>query len=102
MSNARAAAILTSTHVTGAPEILVEIGSPATRKRDETIKRRLYEGGGVSEYWVVDPDLDLVRVYRSDAGRFGRPAELSCDAGDVLTSPPLPGLKMPLARIFAQ
>src|SRR4051812_43701088 len=64
MSSGRGAAILTSKHVAGAPELVVEIGSPGTRTRDETIKRRLYERAGVSEYWVVDPDLDLVRVYR--------------------------------------
>ena len=51
VSNARAARVLTAKHVTGAPELVVEIGSPGTRKRDETIKRRLYERSGVSEYW---------------------------------------------------
>jgi Uma2 family endonuclease len=102
MSNARAETILTSKHVTGAPEIVVEIGSPGTRKRDETIKRRLYERCGVSEYWVVDPELDIVRVYRSDGGRFGKPTELSTDAGDVLTTPVLAGLEVPLVRIFAE
>src|SRR5262245_15825349 len=37
MSNVRAESILTSKHVTGAPELVIEIGSPSTRKRDETI-----------------------------------------------------------------
>jgi Uma2 family endonuclease len=100
MSNERAAEILTAKHVTGAPEIVVEIGSPGTRKRDETIKRRLYERSGVSEYWVVDPDLDLVRVYRRGDDRFGRPTELSAETGDVLITPLLSGLEMPLTRIF--
>jgi Uma2 family endonuclease len=102
MSHDRAESILTSKHVSGAPEIVVEIGSPGTRKRDETIKRRLYERSGVSEYWVVDPDLDVIRVYRSDAGRFGRPTELSTDAGDALTTPLLPGVEIPLVRVFAE
>ncbi len=96
MSNERAAAILTAKHVTGAPEIVIEIGSPGTRKRDKTIKRRLYERSGVSEYWV---DLDVVRVYRREQDRFGRPTELAAEAGDTLTT--LPGLEMPLSRIFA-
>ena len=101
MSNGRAAEILTLKHVTGAPEIIVEIGSPSTRKRDETIKRRLYERSGVAEYWVVDPELEVIRVYRSQDGRFGRPEELSREAGDVLTTPLLPGAVMPLQRVFA-
>jgi hypothetical protein len=49
----------------------------------------------------VDPTLDLVRVYRSTAGQFERPVELSAEAGDVLTTVLLPGLQIPLARVFA-
>ena len=50
MSNDRASAVLTPQHIEGAPELVVEIGSKRTRKRDETIKRRLYQRSGVSEY----------------------------------------------------
>ena len=46
--------ILTNTHVRGAPAIVVEILSPGTRRRDEGIKRALYERVGVQEYWLVD------------------------------------------------
>lgn len=100
MSRDRAATILTEKHVRGAPELVVEIGSPGTRTRDETIKRRLYERAGVSEYWFVDPDVDVVRVYRPEDGRFGKATELTRESGDVLTTSLLPGLEMPLARIF--
>jgi Uma2 family endonuclease len=101
MSNERAAEIATGQHVAGAPEIVIEIASPATRKRDETIKRRLYERSGVSEYWVVDPELDAIRVNRRSGERFERPVELSSEAGDVLTTAHLPGLDLPLSRVFA-
>jgi len=101
MSNARASEVLTAANVQGTPELVVEVGSPTTRRRDETIKRRLYERTGVTEYWVVDPVLDVVRVYRRTENGFARPAELSTEAGDVLTTPLLPGLELPLARIFA-
>jgi Uma2 family endonuclease len=101
MSNERAQAIAGGQWVTGAPELLIEIGSPGTRKRDETIKRRLYERSGVVEYWVVDPGLDVVRVYRSRDGKYDRPIELSAEAGDALTTALLPGLEIPLARVFA-
>ena len=100
VSEARAAEVLTSANVKGAPDLVIEIGSPGTRKRDETIKRHLYERSGVSEYWVVDPELDFVPVYRRDAEGFGRPIEMSVDAGDILTTPLLPGLALPLARVF--
>lgn len=101
ISHQRAAAILTTKHVTGAPEIVIEIGSPSTRQRDETIKRRLYERSGVMEYWVIDPVLEVVRVYRLQDGRFGRPLELSVEEDDVLTTPQLGGLELPLRRMFA-
>ena len=100
LSNERAAQVITAQHARGVPELVIEIGSPSTRKRDETIKRRLYERAGVSEYWVVDPEIDVIRVYRRGDAGFGRPAELSRDAGDVLTTSLLPGLELPLVRIF--
>jgi Uma2 family endonuclease len=101
LSNERAAAVITPAHATGAPEIVVEIASKGTRKRDETIKRRLYERSGVSEYWVVDPEIDVIRVYKREGDQFSRAVELSRDDGDVLSPSLLPGLEMPLARIFA-
>ena len=102
LSNERAAEIMTTLHLRGAPELVVEIGSPSTRQRDETIKRHLYERTGVSEYWFVDPELDVVRVYRRDGERFTRPQELSREAGDTLTTPLLAGLSLPLDRIFRE
>jgi len=93
-------AILTKQNVRGAPDLVLEVGSPSTRKRDETIKRRLYERFGVSEYWVIDPELDTIKVYRRVDERFVRVAELSLENGDVVTTPLLPGLEMPLSTIF--
>ena len=100
MSNERAAQVLTDANVQGVPELVIEVGSPSTRKRDETIKRRLYERSGVSEYWVVDPELDVVRVYRAADKGFAKPMELSLEAGDVLTTPLLADLELPLSRIL--
>ena len=99
-SNERAAQVLTPMHARGAPEMVIEIASKGTRKRDETVKRRLYERVGVSEYWVVDPEIDAIRLYTRANDRFGRPLELSRESGDVLTTPLLPGLDVPLARVF--
>ena len=105
LSHARAAAILTEKHIRGVPELVIEIGSPSTRRRDETIKRQLYERAGVSEYWVVDPELDVVRVYRrpvtaQPAECFERACELTLEAGDLLTTTLLPGLELPLSSVF--
>ena len=100
VSSKRAPDILTTLNVRGTPELVVEIGSKSTRKRDETIKLRLYERAGVSDYWLIDPQTDVIRVYRRNGDRFARPSVLSRESGDVLTSPLLSGLEMPLARIF--
>ena len=102
LSNERAAQALTTVHVKGVPELVIEVASQGTRKRDETIKRRLYERMGVSEYRTIDPEIDAVRIYRSDNDGFGRPIELSREAGDILTTPLLPGLELPLARLFRE
>jgi len=94
--------VLTAPNVQGAPDLVIEIGSPSTRQRDETVKRRLYERSDVSEYWIVDPDIEVVRVYRRSGDSFARPVELSREAGDVLTTDLLPALELPLARIFRE
>ena len=92
--------VLTETNVHGTPDLAIEVASKGTRERDETIKKQLYERGGVQEYWVVDPEIDVVRVYRRSGLAFLRPLELSRGQGDVLRSALLPGLDLPLERIF--
>lgn len=99
VSNQRAS-IITPAHARGAPDLVVEIASPGTRKRDETLKRRLYERDGVTEYWLVDGDRNRIRIYRRDGDAFGRPLDLTRDAGDVLTTPLFPSLTLPLGRLL--
>jgi Uma2 family endonuclease len=102
ISHERAAKVLTPQHARGASELVIEIASKGTRQRDETIKRRLYEREGVADYWVVDPEVDAIRVYRRAGDRFDRAVELTCERNDVLTTPLLPGLEVVLTRIFAE
>lgn len=93
--------ILTEKNVQGAPSLVVEIISSSTRKTDEQIKRRLFERGGVDEYWLVDPDFDLVTVFsRSDGGTLPKTAELRRDRSDRLTTRQLPGLAIELTTLF--
>ena len=80
---------------------MVEVLSESTRRTDEVRKPKLYERVDVLEYWIVDPDLETVEVYRKAAGGFDRPIELSREADDSLTTPLLPGFKAPLAKLFA-
>ncbi len=99
--SAERASILTDANVQGSPDLVIEVLSPGTRRRDEKVKRLLYEKFDVTEYWIVDTDLQMVKVFRrAPSGTLERVAELDADRGDVLTSPSLPGLKAPLAPIF--
>lgn len=87
--------------VHGAPDLVVEILSPGTRKTDEITKRRLFDRAGVVEYWIIDPELDVVKVYRrAGDATFPRIAELTREASDVLTSPLLPGLELTLEALL--
>ncbi len=57
----------------GSPDLIVEILSPATARKDMKEKFLLYEKRGVREYWLVDPAGKTVQVFRqTDAGCFGR------------------------------
>jgi Uma2 family endonuclease len=94
--------VLTTAHVRGAPDLCVEVLSIGTRRTDEITKRKLYERFGVEEYWVVDPDLDAIKIYRRAAdSTFVRAAELSAEHDDVLTTPLLPGWSAQLSEILA-
>ena len=91
-------AVVTETRVTGAPDIVVEILS-SDRNRDLVRKRRLYAEAGVLEYWIWDLEEGTVTVLElQDDGDYGTRAVLS--SGDVLTTPLLPGLAIPLADVF--
>ena len=93
--------IVTEKHVRGAPALVVEILSPGTRRVDEKIKYRLFERTGVREYWLVDPELDLVKVFRrASDGSFPRVAELSAETADTLATPLLPAFSLALAAFF--
>jgi Uma2 family endonuclease len=93
--------IVTDKHIRGAPAIVIEILSPGTRRVDEKIKFRLFERSGVREYWIVDPDLDVVKIYRrAPDGAFPRVAELQAEDQDMLTTPLLPDFAASLVELF--
>ena len=99
VSNARAS-VLTKQNIQGVPDLVVEILSPNTRKMDEVVKRRAYERFGVPEYWVVDPELNLIKVYVLRDARFERAAEFLSDEDAILTTSLFPGLNLDLRTLF--
>jgi Uma2 family endonuclease len=89
-------------HLTGAPELVVEVISPGTNqeKRDREIKLKLYSVQGVREYWIVDRFLKQVEVYRRQQAKLVLSATLFDN--NVLNSPLLPDFEGNIALFFPQ
>ncbi len=91
--------IITRANIQGAPDLLVEILSPSTGRRDRTTKRDLYARHGVKEYWIADPEAQTVTVMLLTDGEYETVGEYGIE--DTLTSPSLEGFSVRLDRIFA-
>lgn len=58
----------------GAPDMIIEVMSPSSIKKDRVIKFNKYEKAGVREYWIVEPDVKIVSAFiLQENGRYGRP-----------------------------
>lgn len=82
----------------GAPDLVVEILSPGTARRDLGEKRALYEHHGVREYWIVDPIGEKVVAYVLIDGMFRFHGEFG--RTERLRSAILPDLEIPLDEVF--
>lgn len=102
-------------NIYGAPDMVVEVLSHSTRKKDLTIKKDTYEAQGVKEYWIVDPWSKSVFVYLLRDGKYflddryilleGEDFDSLTDEekADIKTEVPvsiLEGLNVPLKFIF--
>ncbi len=83
----------------GAPDLIIEILSPGTSRRDWKDKFSLYEEFGVREYWIVDPAAKTVVVFiLGNDGRYGRPEVYTEE--DSLPVGLLEGLVIQLESVF--
>lgn len=74
--------------IRGVPDMVVEVLSKSTRRKDLTIKKEIYEKNGLKEYWIVDPAMKVVDVYILRNGKFeldGEYFKYSEDELDTLT-----------------
>ncbi|MFO0848801.1 MAG: Uma2 family endonuclease [Gemmataceae bacterium] len=84
-----------STILVGVPTLAVEILSPSTTHEVIRGKTRLYHAVGVSQVWIIDPDLRTVTIPRA-----GRPPVLLNEEDELDGGPELPGFRVPVAKLF--
>jgi Uma2 family endonuclease len=80
-----------------APNLVVEILSPATARRDRIEKKRVYESNGVDEYWLADPHRREITVFHLAGGKYDNGNRF--EARQKLRSQVLGGFEV-LTRLF--
>jgi Uma2 family endonuclease len=54
----------------GSPDMVIEILSPSNRSRDMLLKFNKYLSAGITEYWIIDPEIKSVHVHILENGRY--------------------------------
>mgnify|MGYP005834082839 CR=1 FL=1 len=90
--------IITEKNIAGAPDLVVEIASPATAGVDRVTKAQVYARYGVPYFWVVDPQQKTLEEYRLERGIY---MLVRCWEEDAVFAPELfPGLKANLKEVW--
>jgi len=85
----------------GAPDLVIEILSPATAIHDLKTKFELYQRFAVKEYWIIHPVDQTLFVYKLDEqGRYGAPDRYA--QTDTVPVPLLGELVVDLAKVFTE
>jgi Uma2 family endonuclease len=96
---AERAAIISERAIEGAPDLIIEILSASTAKRDRETKLKLYSRYGVAHYWIVDPESRTIELYERDARSLRSATRGS--GSDVIRSALFPGLEIRLGEVWA-
>jgi Uma2 family endonuclease len=94
----RAPALVQERAIHGAPDLVVEILSPSSLKRDRWQKRGLYERAGVSEFWIVDPAYRAIEVL--SLGEQGYQLHSGAEREGEVSSRVLEGFAVPIVEVF--
>ena len=82
----------------GPPDLVVEILSPSSSRRDGTTKAGLYARYGIAHYWILDPNGRTIEIYELERGSYRRVATET--GGAVVRSPLFPDLEIHLADVW--
>jgi len=85
----------------GAPDLIVEILSPGSSRKELRDKYDLYQESGVTEYWVVFPSEQVLQRYILNAANIYQ-AQLPNVEGDVVGVTFLPGFELSVSEIFEE
>ena len=85
-----------------APDLVVEILSKGTAKRDRGIKFEDYAAHGVREYWLVDPIRQTVEQFQLDEAFMAFDAVGNFHLNDSITALTVTGFTIPVRAIFEQ
>lgn len=84
-----------------APELVIEITSDSTLKRDYNDKFRLYEENGVQEYWIVNPEMKSMELFFNQNCAFESMGIYNISDGAFeISSCLFPDLKVDLVEVF--
>lgn len=90
--------IIRNGFVYGAPDMVVEVLSPSTGRKDKTVKKAMFERFGVKEYWLFDPTYRTVDQFVLIDSEYRLAATLTDT--DTLTSSLFPCVSIELSEIF--
>ena len=91
--------VITERAIEGPPDLVVEIISPSTRRKDRSTKAALYARYGVRCYWIVDPEAQSFEAFVLDGSAYRLAVQARVE--DSVTAEPFPDLRIPLLMLWS-
>jgi Uma2 family endonuclease len=90
--------VLTSRRIVGAPDLLIEVLSPSTARRDRGEKLLLYAESAIRDYWIVDPERRQIEFLANSEGRF----TVAMPVAGLYQSSALPDLRLDVVGFWRE
>lgn len=83
----------------GAPDLIIEVLSTSTMKKDYNEKFNLYQENGVKEYWLVNPEAKSLQIFFLENEEYHEFDTIE-DKDEIITSKIFPKLEFPVSEVF--